>query len=380
MRLKIRPQNTREIPRHSASHLPQLHIYLNESTSYRSYKRIISSLITSAKTKISSEMASSSTAYPTVRLHKAGRAKLAKETINKTVPYILKTNKRARSGAENSELLFYTQAVSPKGHRHAPSSSRQRDIALTSSQPLSAKSPEPPTDGENIKAPYNIPVDPETKPPRIRVIQSDTYDAAEVLAKSPTRTPGRTAVLNMASAMKPGGGVLNGSLAQEESLCLRSTLYASLRDSFYRIPETAAVYTPDVLVFRSSDNNRLPEVDSYFVDVISCAAIKGPDVVHNEHRGVVYGEDGDYEKMLMKIRLIFQIAKEKGVTCLVLGALGCGAYKNPPAEVAKIFKKVILGDRKRAGIDGIEEIVFAIFDDGENLRIFKDILKDVVSE
>jgi hypothetical protein len=31
-----------------------------------------------------------------------------------------------------------------------------------------------------------------------------------------------------------------------------------------------------------------------------------------------------------------------------------------------------LGDRKREGVQGIEEIVFAIFDEGENLRVFRE--------
>lgn len=54
-----------------------------------------------------------------------------------------------------------------------------------------------------------------------------------------------------------------------------------------------------------------------------------------------------------------------------LVALGCGAYMNPPDNVARIFRRVIFGDRKREGVQGIEEVVFAIFDNGENLRAFK---------
>lgn len=182
----------------------------------------------------------------------------------------------------------------------------------------------------------------------------------------------------VASALQPGGGVLNGAMAQEESLCVRSTLYASLLPKFYRTPINAVIYTPDVLVFRSSANNDdMPKAEWYYIDVISCAATKGPDLVKNEKGDLVY-ESGDYESMLMKIRLIFQIAKEKGVKRLVLGALGCGAYRNPPREVAKLFRKVVLGDRKRVGIEGIDEIVFAIFDDGENLSVFRDAFKDVV--
>jgi len=82
--------------------------------------------------------------------------------------------------------------------------------------------------------------------------------------------------------------------------------------------------------------------------------------------------------MVKTIRLIFQIAKEKGITHLVLGALGCGAYRNPPAKVAQIFKQVIYEDHKRGGIAGIEEVTFAIFDDGENLRVFEEAFRDAI--
>jgi len=126
------------------------------------------------------------------------------------------------------------------------------------------------------------------------------------------------------------------------------------------------------MVFRDSDGHDLPAADRYFVDVISCAALKNPDVVKDGSGKLVYYREADKEIMVMKTRLILQIAKQKQITHLVLGALGCGAYRNPPEEVAKIFKKVIFGDGKRAAVSGIEEIVIAIFDDGENLRAFRE--------
>ena len=49
--------------------------------------------------------------------------------------------------------------------------------------------------------------------------------AAHAKAKNPSS---RIAVLNFASAVKPGGGVVHGSSAQEECLCRCSTLYYAL--------------------------------------------------------------------------------------------------------------------------------------------------------
>jgi hypothetical protein len=36
-----------------------------------------------------------------------------------------------------------------------------------------------------------------------------------------------------------------------------------------------------------------------------------------------------------------------------------------------------LGGRGRKGVEGIEEISFAIFDEGTNLRVFREEVKDV---
>jgi uncharacterized protein (TIGR02452 family) len=288
-------------------------------------------------------------------LNKDARAKLGKDTINKLIPQILKSNERARKGARDAELIQYD----PK------------------SIPVRSMNPNAGSDASSTSAPL----------PKIKVIQSDTLDAAQsILSSASKNSSTRVAALNMASSLQPGGGVLKGSRAQEESICLRSTLYASLRREFYRLPETSAVYTPDVLVFRSSNflaEGDMVKSEQFFIDVISVAALRYPDLKVLEDGSKVYDdEEASTEAMTLKVRLIFQIAKEKGITHLVLGALGCGAYGNPPEEVARIFKRVICGDKKRPGMGGggIEEIVFAIFDDGENLKVFKSTFEDVMTK
>ncbi|KAJ7710375.1 hypothetical protein B0H17DRAFT_1190127 [Mycena rosella] len=81
------------------------------------------------------------------------------------------------------------------------------------------------------------------QPPTIRVVAADTLQAAFPLC---TDGRGAVALLSMASKLRPGGGFFSGASAQEESLCLRRTLYAGLHDSFYILPEREAVYTLDV--------------------------------------------------------------------------------------------------------------------------------------
>jgi uncharacterized protein (TIGR02452 family) len=304
-------------------------------------------------------MASSSKSDIRPYLAKGARAKLAKETINTTIPALLKSHPFALAGIKNTELI-----------RYSPIS---RAFAAQSSPTASSSAPADPATSSN---PAPLP-----QVPRIRIIKSDTLDAVHSILQSSNNPKIKVCALNMASSLRPGGGVLSGAVAQEETLCMRSTLYPSLSLSYYRLPEDSLIYTPSVLVFRSSSNTDLPKSSYYYTDIISCAALRNPDIVKvasGEREGQWIYEDGkDKETMVLKVRHILQVAKEKGVTHLVLGALGCGAYRNPPEEVARIFRREILGGRGRRGVEGIEEISFAIFDEGTNLRIFREAFQDV---
>ena len=62
----------------------------------------------------------------------------------------------------------------------------------------------------------------------------------------------------------------------------------------------------------------------------------------------------------------------------MLGALGCGAFKNPPRVVAQVMRDVLLSS-EFAG--WFEEVVFAILvprgsnGAAENLKIFKEVFE-----
>ena len=185
-----------------------------------------------------------------------------------------------------------------------------------------------------------------------------SLEAAEVYAKQGKKV----CVLNFASATNPGGGVVNGSSAQEECLCRCTTLYPCLNNNalwtaFYAPHRKAAdplynsdcIYTPKVCVFKGDTNfpEPLPKEDWWEVNILTCAAPnlrERPSNAMNPHAGDKAAKitPTELEKLLTaRIRRIFEIAIANGNEVLILGAFGCGAFKNPPQIVAKVFNAVM---------------------------------------
>lgn len=119
-------------------------------------------------------------------MNKSDRAKLARDTIDDDIPQILKSNQRALQEVQGSELIKYSPSQ------------------------LHSKLLLPQYQAEDVGMSAALPAQAGT--PRIRIIQSDTYDAVQAMIKE-SESPIRIAALNMASAKQPGGGVLNGSVS-----------------------------------------------------------------------------------------------------------------------------------------------------------------------
>lgn len=172
----------------------------------------------------------------------------------------------------------------------------------------------------------------------------------------------RTCVHNFASATNPGGGVVNGSSAQEEALCRCSTLYFNLNvremwDGFYSPHREARdplhnddiIYTPDVVVFKSDTAypRTLPETEWRTLDVITCAAPnlrERPSNRMNSGDGDVRVEISAQDLQALherRLRRILDVATANGAEAIVLGAFGCGAFRNDPKVVSAAAKKVV---------------------------------------
>ncbi|KAK1772223.1 hypothetical protein QBC33DRAFT_2500 [Phialemonium atrogriseum] len=202
--------------------------------------------------------------------------------------------------------------------------------------------------------------------------------AQQPAALDATAAP-RVAVLNMASDKNPGGGWLGGSSAQEEALCFRSTLAASLSRRFYPFPPRGGLYSRDVVVFREGMGNGHGLMSGAgarpVVSVLSVAGVRRPEVEEAGAAGrLVFAESAVRELTKDKMRLCLRMAASRGHVMLVLGALGCGAFRNPPHEVADCWMEVLSEDEFAGG--WFREIWFAVYDrKGEgNFEIFRDVL------
>ena len=203
-----------------------------------------------------------------------------------------------------------------------------------------------------------------------------SLDAAKKYAKLVN-----VALLNFASGTHPGGGVLTGANAQEESICRASTLYKCLNDesgnlyeSFYgyhkqlgNLYSDRIIYSPNVLVFKNDDkeNTLLDKNDWYKINIISSSA---PNL-----RNEQISDNDLYNIILTRIKNIFEVALDNDIEILILGAFGCGAFSNNTLVNAKAFK-LISDEYKKY----FKMIIFAIPDENEeksaNYRIFENIL------
>lgn len=181
---------------------------------------------------------------------------------------------------------------------------------------------------------------------------------------------GKTAVLNMASSIKKGGGVAKGAMAQEECLFRCSNLF-TIPDEFYPIDVHEFIYTHNATFVKSADFKPI----SIKADVITIAA---PNInKQNKYYNPKDFETISYEEQInMKINQMFTYAHGQKCKNIILGAWGCGVFKNDPTTIANYFKDILNINRNL-----FDNIVFAIINDknsvGNNYQIFSDTFKSM---
>lgn len=208
---------------------------------------------------------------------------------------------------------------------------------------------------------------------KIQVMKGSTLEITEQLHKQGNLN---IAVLNFASAKKPGGGFENGAQAQEESLARSSGLILTLEEfsSFYNhnskdktcLYLSNMIYSHKVPFFRRDDGSML--LQPYEADVITMPAVNAGVAKNRIPKKNAIETINNI--MYSRIQYIIAISIHKKIDTLVLGAWGCGVFNNDPYNVANLFKRVI---QDPIFENRIKNIVFAILDD-KTYTIFDNIL------
>ncbi|CAM5272504.1 TIGR02452 family protein [Streptomyces purpurascens] len=224
-------------------------------------------------------------------------------------------------------------------------------------------------EGTRLYGPEPVPV------PSVRVTQAQAQARIEVTGESSLeaarRLGGNVAVLSFASARNPGGGYLNGAQAQEEALCRASALYTCLlqarayydhhrshRDPFYT---DRVIHSPAVPVFRDDRGGLLDE--PYTAGFLTSPA---------PNAGVVLRTAPERAPELpralaVRAERVLETAAAHGYRRLVLGAWGCGVFRNDPAQVAGAFRALLEPGGRFA--ETFEHVVFGILDRTPNRAV-----------
>jgi uncharacterized protein (TIGR02452 family) len=215
---------------------------------------------------------------------------------------------------------------------------------------------------------------------QLRVVNESCLDTAYDLVVN--RKLSSVSMLNFASAYHAGGNFIGGAMAQEEAIAYASTMYPTLtaHNDFYKdnkdfnnyLFTENMIYSPNVLFFK--DKNHMVLDNYYKVDICTSPAC-------NLSRINSISEKAKVPQIMDKrINNVLRVMSENNTKNLILGAFGCGVFKNNPITIANIFNKHLTSDDPDAY--EFDEVVFSIYGGGKNYEVFNNILinKQVVVE
>jgi len=223
----------------------------------------------------------------------------------------------------------------------------------------------------------------------VNVAKLDSLDAAEYFVRNFGEKP---AVLNMANAYRMGGGVEDGAGAQEENMFRRTGCYLNTtggifindaRNVFDSLGRYSSWFTAEI----NGINGNVPvfeamcfkkqEADNY-VDLRKDEIFPFYELRSAAQDLRKEGSVFDAARCEKSIRAQFKMISLLEVKAAVLSAFGCGAFANPPDQVASIYKKVIDDVVQNKSCPKLKWVVFALInpnnphgEPGENFTIFQ---------
>ena len=187
----------------------------------------------------------------------------------------------------------------------------------------------------------------------------------------------RIGILNFASAKNPGGGFLSGAQAQEEALARSSGLYPCLQTqmlAFYEpnrqndslLYRDAAICSLDVPFFRSDSGEYLPS--PIMATVVTAPAPNAGAVAKIQPQDLPQIQPTIAKRSAMVLQL-FALA---GVETVILGAWGCGVFRNDPRQVAKVFADLLKPGGPYSQAFKLVTFAIAGLNDSQNIDAFRE--------
>jgi len=275
-----------------------------------------------------------------------------------------------RGRDELRQIAAETISISERGGYAVPGSDETFNIepdvrdSITNTLIFSAEKADSDFRALSFESDYN-------RKPHFEVVSMTTLEAAKALSDKTGRV---ACVLNFASAKHPGGGFENGAMAQEEDLCFRSTLYAALatQQNYYSeslrnlnggLYFNKAIFTRGAVVIRDA-SYRLCAPWRF-----NCVTAPAPNRGAAIQNGI--SDDAVERAMTERIGIVLKTMAATGQRDIVLGAFGCGVFRNKPERVAALFRDVL----SEPGIGAaFENVFFAIpGETSENHLAFKAV-------
>lgn len=190
----------------------------------------------------------------------------------------------------------------------------------------------------------------------------------------------------MANAYVPGGAYVEGAVAQEENIFRRSDCHFHISPDEY--DRSVDRYRPEATALISADHGRV-----YLDTDRPRVCVRGPEDRSRADLGYDWlpddeifpfyelraaaqdlrnGSAFDVDNARQRIAAQLDTVCDAGLGHVVLGASGCGAFRNPAYEVANIYREEI--ERRWTNL---EVVAFAIFAAGygpSNYEPFAEVL------